>query len=161
VNALVLVISNLFSFVGGLVVCRWFTMRVARTVKERHMPHHDREPETATSRVPGSGVMWLVIGVMFVVAGGIGAYATWQSSQTKDCLRDYISSSVQLSIARDDAQQQLWDDFATFQDIDPTDEKAVAKLRTKFFDDLQIERDAAKALNHYRQTHKPSKACPS
>jgi ABC-type Na+ efflux pump permease subunit len=108
----------------------------------------------------GTALVLVIVLVAASILANIGvAYLYTQQSGLASCMKDYLSGSAPLVKARDDAVQSLWDDFATSQDIDPTDKVAVRKLRTTFFADLETERGAYSALNRYRDTHAP-RHCP-
>jgi hypothetical protein len=166
VDALILIITNIVSFIGGFVVCRWAAQRVAERLKEHTVTDDDHGTNgngngNGVDALPGSGKTWLVIGLAFTIAAAIGVYANYQAKQTQDCVRQYVSEAAPLSQARDKAIQALWDDFAAVQHLDQTDKAAVADARTEFFTDLDAEREASKALFTYRTEHAPSQECSS
>lgn len=150
-NILVLILTNLASFIGGAVAFWWITTRLI-DIKERNVDD-DSQP-------PGNGKFWLAIGLVFAIAATIGLVGQLQHKQTSDCLREYLSGAAPLTQARDAALQTFLNDLASFQHVDPKETEKAAVLRESLFEDLAAEIDADKALQDYRETHAADEVCP-
>jgi hypothetical protein len=150
------VLSYAFIFAVGYVAGRRVKPKLVEALIEEDPMNPDEAPKT---RIPGSGIQWLVIGLLILALAVVGLVSQHRYNIQQECIRVYIGGTAQLAADRDKATQELWDDFKSFQTLDQTDPAAVKQARAEFFADLDKERAANKALQDYRDAHLPKEQC--